>query len=210
MIIRVITGRVAPGSLDAVVESFRRELVPIASATDGLERFVVAARPLPDGSHELASMTLWTNVEVAMAAYGGALDAVRTLDARPHGEVLERVDFYEVDDDETRRRPWGGSAPRLRLTAGTVARGLDADIQKELRRRVPNLPAEVVEAYVGRRVIGSDVEIAFVSIWSGAPEDAALDVPLWPDISDRYDRFRIAVHDVLLEGSGLGGESSPA
>jgi hypothetical protein len=145
-----------------------------------------------------------------MAAYGGDLEAVRTLDARPHGEALERVDFYEVDDDEVRRGPASATPRRLRLTAGTIARGLDADIQKELRRRVPELPAEVVEAYVGRRVIGPDVEIAFVSIWSGAPDDAALDAPLWPDISDRYDRFRIAVHDVLLEGAGLGGESRPA
>jgi hypothetical protein len=207
VILRVVTGRVASGSLDAVVEAYARELVPVARATVGLDRFVVGARPLSDGGHELATMTLWSSVEAAMAAYGGNLDAVQTLDARPHGEILERVDYYELDDDEVRRGPASAAPTRLRLTAGTVARGLDADIQKELRRRFPELPAEVVEAYVGRRVLGSDVEIAFVSIWAAAPRGVALDAPLWPAISDRYDRFRIAVHDVLLEGSGLGGSS---
>jgi hypothetical protein len=31
-----------------------------------------------------------------------------------------------------------------------------------------------------------------------------LDAPLWPAISDRYDAFRIAVFDILIEGTGAG------
>ena len=106
-------------------------------------------------------MTVWSTVEAALAAFEGDLSAVRTLDGVGHGETLSRVDYYEVDDGAARRRP--GTATRLRLTAGTVARGLDADIQQELRRRLSELPAEAIDAYVGRRVLGDAVEIALVT-----------------------------------------------
>ena len=147
-------------------------------------------------------MTTWSTVEAALAAYNGDLTAVRTLDARTHGEELASVDYYEIDEGGARRRT--GAAAKLRLTAGTVAKGLDADIQQELRQRLPELPIEAIEAYVGRRVIGGAVEIALVTTWSAAPDGTSLDAPLWPGISSRYDVFRIAVHDILLEGAGGG------
>lgn len=202
MILRVVSGRVPAGELDHVVEAYRREYVPVAQATPGLDRYLVAARPSADGGHELAAMTTWSSVEAALVAYDGNLTSVRTLDGRGHGETLTAVDYYEIDDGGARRRT--GAATRLRLTAGTVARGLDADIQQELRRHLPELPVEAVEAYVGRRVLGDAVEIALVTTWSAAPAGASLDEPLWPTISNRYDVFRIAVHDILLEGAGRG------
>ena len=202
MILRVVSGRVPEGKLDVVVDAYRRDYVPIARRTAGLDRFVVAARSASDGGHELAAMTIWTTVEAAMEAYDGDLTAVRTLDDRSHGEELSRVDYYEIDEGGARRRT--GPSTRLRLTAGSVARGLDADIQQELRRRLPELPPEAIEAYVGRRVLGADVEIALVTSWSTAPAGVALDAPLWPGISDRYDVFRIAVFDILIEGTGAG------
>jgi hypothetical protein len=200
VILRVVSGRVPPGELDNVVESFRRDYEPVARRTSGLDRFAVGARALAAGSHELAALTLWASVESALEAYGGKLSTVRTIDGKSHGERLERVEYYEIDDDAARRRP--GSAAHLRLTSGRVARGQDADIQKELRGRLADLPAEAIEAYVGRRVHGADVEIAFVSLWSGVPPGVALDAPLFPTIADRYDEFRIALLDVLLEGAG--------
>jgi hypothetical protein len=202
MILRVVSGRVPEGRLDAVVESYRRDYVPIARRTAGLDRFVVAGQPASDGSHEFASMTIWTTVEAAMEAYAGDLTAVRTLDDQSHGETLSRVDYYEIDEGGARRR--AGASTRLRLTAGSVASGLDADIQQELRQRLPELPPEVIEAYVGRRVLGANVEIALVTSWSAAPAGVSLDAPLWPAISNRYDAFRIAVYDVLIEGTGGG------
>jgi len=147
-------------------------------------------------------MTTWTTVEAALEAYAGDLRAVRTLDGRNHGETLSGVDYYEIDEGGARRRT--GVSTRLRLTAGSVARGLDADIQQELRQRLPELPPEVIEAYVGRRVLGGEVEIALVTSWSAAPAGVALDEPLWPSISDRYDAFRIGVYDILIEGTGAG------
>ncbi|HEX2755051.1 MAG TPA: hypothetical protein VHM48_06290 [Candidatus Limnocylindrales bacterium] len=202
MILRIVSGRVPAGRLDAVVEAYRRDYVPIARQTVGLDRFLVAARLVPDGGHEFAAMTIWTSVEAALAAYDGNLAAARTLDGQGHGETLTRVDYYEIDAGGARRRT--GAATRLRLTAGTVARGLDADIQQELRRHLPDLPVEAIEAYVGRRVLGGAVEIALVTTWSAAPAGVSLDAPLWPSIADRYDTFRIVVHDVLLDGAGAG------
>jgi hypothetical protein len=204
VILRVVTGRVPPGALDAVVESYRRDYAPRAAATAGLDLYVVAARPATDGGHELAAMTLWTTVDAALAAYGGDLTVPRTLDGQNHGETFTGVDYYEIDAGGARRRAGSGARARLRLTAGTVARGLDADIQQELRRRLPDLPDEALDAFVGRRVLGADVEIALVTTWSAAPEGVDLEAPIWPSISDRYSAFRVGVHDVLLDGAGLG------
>jgi hypothetical protein len=121
MILRVVNGHVPDGRLDAVVDAFREGYVPIAHETAGLDRYVVAARPAPDGGHEMAAMTIWTTVEAALTAYGGDLTSVRTLDNRSHGEILSRVDYYEIDEGGARRQngapgqgeaPRGGEAPR--------------------------------------------------------------------------------------------------
>lgn len=202
VILRVVCGRVPPGALDTVVEAYRRDYVPIAAAAAGLDRFLVAGRVASGGGHELRAMTLWATVEAALDAYGGDLAAPRTLDGRTHGETLSEVDYYEVDAGGARRRP--GTPTRLRLTAGTVAPSLDADIQQELRRHLPDLPDEALEAFVGRRVHGAAVEIALVTTWSTAPAGVDLGAPLWPAIASRYDVFQVEVHDVLLEGHGAG------
>ena len=200
MILRIVSGRIPAGALDAVVDAYRRDYVPVAREAAGLDRFLIASRTMPDRSHELAAMTIWVSVEAALAAYGGDLAAVRTLDGRSHGESFTGVDYYEVDDAAARRGP--GAATRLRLTAGTVAQGLDADLQQQLRERLPDLPDEAVEAFVGRRVLGALVEIALVTTWTKAPAGVALEAPFWPAISDRYETFRIAVHDIAIEGPG--------
>ena len=143
-------------------------------------------------------MTLWTDLESASVALGGQLTALRVIDGVDHGEILERVDYYEVEIVEARRQP--GLPRYLRLTAGTVSRGLDADIQRELRSRLGELPPEVVEAYIGRRVRGPSVEIAFVSAWTDAAALERIERPVFPEISAQYDTFWIRLFDVLLEG----------
>jgi hypothetical protein len=198
VILRIVSGRIRPGRLDTVSDAYTNRYQPVAMGTAGLDRFLVATRPVAD-AHELTSMTLWSTVEAALAVYQGNLAAMRTLDDREHGEELTRVDYYEVDDGVILHE--GVDAGYLRLTAGTVARGLDADIQQELRRRLGSLPSDLAEGYVGRRVLGDVVEIAFVSTWSAAHDRASLEEPIWPDISSRYDAFRITVFDVLLTGS---------
>ena len=198
VILRIVSGRIRPGRLASVSDAYTTRYNDVAMDTAGLDRFLVATRPVDEG-HELASMTLWRTVEAALAVYQGNLSAMRTLDDREHGEELTHVDYYEVDDGVLRHQ--GVESAFLRLTAGTVARGLDADIQQELRRRLVDLPADVAEAYVGRRVLKALVEIAFVSTWSPGTERPPLKDPIWPDISSRYDAFRIAVFDVLLSGT---------
>jgi hypothetical protein len=197
MILRVVHGRIPGGRLDAVRTAFEREYVPRARARHGLDRFLIGIRPDGD-DHELALMTVWADVAAALVAYGGDLSAVRAIDNLDHGETLDRVEYYEVEIGATRRSD--GVPSRLRLTAGTVGKGLDADIQRELRSRLGGLDPEVVDAYVGRRVLGSRVEIAFVSTWTDAPPGRSLERPVWPDISAQYETFEIQVFEVLLEG----------
>jgi len=207
VILRVISGRIPPGMLDAVRGAYRRDYGPIARRTDGLARFVIGAAAADDGGHRMAGMTIWTSVEAALGAYGGDLSAPRTLDGQTHGETVDRVDYYELE--AVRTLPFDGAPTRLRLTAGTVARGLGAEIQQDLRAHLPDLPSEALEAYVGRRVLGPSVEIAFMSTWTSDPARFRLDAPLWPEISERYDTFRMEVHEILLAGSGPAGSEDP-
>ena len=202
MILRIVSGRIRKGRADAVACAYRKSYYPLAMQTPGLDSFVVGIAPV-DGDHAIAAMTRWRNVEAALAAYEGALSARRTLDAATHGEELTDVDYYEVDDATIRHA--GVEATYLRLTAGTVARGFDADIQQELRRRLVDLPPELAEGDVGRRVLGDVVEIAFVSTWSSGRDRASLEAPIWPQISARYDTFRISVFDIVLSGTPHAG-----
>ena len=202
-----MSGRIRPGERRAVTESFRAAYIPVARRTPGLNRFVVGTRPADDGGHHLAAMTIWESVELAVAAYGGDLTVPRTLDGRDHGAALDRVDYYELGAGRT--TPVDGEPTFLRLTAGTVMRGLDADIQQELRKRLSELPDEAIEAYVGRRVLGGSVEIAFASTWTREPDGIRLAAPIWPAISDRYERFRMELHEVALAGVGPSGLRAP-
>jgi hypothetical protein len=200
LLLRVVTGRIPAGDLAKVTASVQRSYAAAAAVLAGLERFLVGTWPRPESGddHGIAFMTLWADLESASAALGGDLTALRVLDRVDHGEILERVDYYEVDIFEARRHP---GVPRyLRLTAGTVSRGLDADIQRDLRSRLGELPPEVVDAYIGRRVRGPSVEIAFISAWTDAATVDRLQQPVFPEISAQYDTFWIRLFDVVLEG----------
>jgi hypothetical protein len=201
LLLRVVTGRVVSDRLASVKQSLERTYVPVAYALDGLERYLIGTRPsdAPEGGHRIAFMTLWRDLEAATIALAGQLSSPRVLDNLDHGEVLDHVDYYEVDIMAARRSP--GPSRYLRLTAGQVSRGLDADIQRELRARLGELGPEAVDAYVGRRVAGQAVEIAFVSTWTDAAVADRLRQPVWPEISSQYDVFWIELYDVLLEGS---------
>jgi hypothetical protein len=207
LILRVVSGRIRPGERHAVVESFRAAYSPIAALARGLNRFVIGTRAADDGGHDIAAMTVWDSVDLALRAYGGDLTVPRTLDGADHGAELDRVDYYELGAGRT--LPMESEPSFLRLTAGVVARGLDADIQQELRTRVRDLPDDAVEAYVGRRVLGASVEIAFASTWSRVPAGIQLDAPIWPSISERYETFRMELHEVAYAGVGPAGLRAP-
>jgi hypothetical protein len=188
---------VAPGRLPDLRASFGERYEPIARATPGLVRYHAAVRAEGEG-HRLVVVTFWTAVEAALVAYGGDLDTPRTLDGSDPFASLADVAYFEVDESQLRRADTSPTV--LRLTVGRVAQGADAGIQQELRARLHELDEGLSEAYVGRRFVGSDVEVAFVSTWSEAPAGRALDEPIWPDISSRYDAFEVETFTPILSG----------
>jgi hypothetical protein len=200
VILRVVRGRIRPGERDAVLSSVHADYEPILERTPGLLRFVLGLRAAEDGGDRLAALSIWDGLDSASAAYGD-LTVPRTIDGKDRGASYETVAYYELE--ALRISPPQAPRPRLlRVTAGTVRRGLDADIQQTLRERLAELPDEAVEAYVGRRVMGRAVEIAFLSTWSAEPPGRSLAEPIWPDISDRYETFALEVHEVAMIGDG--------
>jgi hypothetical protein len=198
MILRIVRGHVAADRLGALAEGFVRSYAPIARATPGLVRFHAAVRRV-EGGHELVVVTFWASLEAAMVAYDGDPVTPRTLDGLSADARLDDVSYFEVDETQLRRS--AGEPAVLRLTFGRVARGADAEIQQELRSRLHELDASMIEAYVGRRIIGSDVEVAFVSAWEAPPASRLLEEPFWPDIAARYDAFRIATYEPIVSGA---------
>ena len=104
----------------------------------------------------------------------------------------------ELADD--RRGEHEGSAHARRqqdarrlVTRGRPGRfskpGSDIEMLQTLRQRVPLVGDEMSEAYVGRRMVGHSVEVAFVSAWQRLPTDRVLEESFWSDIALRYDEF---------------------
>lgn len=171
----------------------------MAEQTVGLETFFLGARRDGDVGHRVVLMTLWATPEAAITAFGGDLSAFRTLDASKHGEQIDRVDYFEVDASGVSQP---ASPTILRVAAGQVKRGLDADIQQTLRGHIAAAPTELVNAWIGRRVLETNVEIGFFSTWSEAPPQVDLNAAVFPTVSDRYDTFRIEVFEILIQGAG--------
>ncbi len=198
MILRIVRGDVAPGGLQPLVDGFVRGYAPIARSTPGLIRFHVGVGPQPAES-EVVVVTFWSSVDAALDAYDGDLAQPRTLDGLAAHAELRDVAYWEVDETLLRR---SDRAPTLlRLTFGCVSEGADAAIQEELRRRLHLLEGAMTEAYIGRRLVGTEVEIAFVSAWSDVPEAHDLGSPVWPDISARYTSFDLGLYRPILSGT---------
>jgi hypothetical protein len=198
VILRIVRGTVAPDRLAGLAEGFVARFGPVARVTPGLVRYHLGIRPHgPD--HDLVAITFWASVEAAVAAYEGDLGVARTLAPLSDDARLTEVAYFEVDESHLRRTATDPAI--LRITVGRVAEGIDASIQAELRARMHELPDAMTEAYVGRRIVGADVEIAFVSAWERVPTDRPLDAPIWPDISARYDSFLVETYVPILSGS---------
>lgn len=202
MILRIVRGRVPGDRVDAVGSLFGDAFRSIARVTPGLVRFHAGVRPVEDGCVELVLVTFWGTVEAALEAYGGDLSTRSTLEDLREIADLREIEYFEVDESQLRRS--AADARFLRLTFGRVARGRDAEIQHDLRDRMHALEPEMSEAYVGRRIVGDDVEIAFVSAWQRPPASRSLDEPFWPDISSVYDSFRIATYEPLASAAPAG------
>lgn len=198
MILRIVRGRVPDAELDSLRATMMGAFEPTARETPGLRRYHAATRATADGGHELVVLTCWESVDDALRAYGGDLDAVRTLhDLSPHAD-LDAVAYFELDEVNDRHSEVPPAL--LRLSAGRVARGADADIQRELRARMKDLGPRVTEAYVARRIVDDAVEVAFVSAWEQEDPSRPLAAAFWPDISARYDAFEVAVYRPIASG----------
>jgi len=198
MILRIVRGTVADADMDALRVAAAVDYDAAARVTPGLQRYHAATRPTPDGGHELVALTCWEGVDDALRAYDGDLDAARSLAGLDSHADLRDVAYFELD--EARERRSDASPKYLRITIGRVARGVDADIQGELRLRMGELGPLVSEAWVARRIIGAEVEVAFISAWDCEDPSLPLDGPLWPDISARYDAFEVSVYQPLSSG----------
>jgi hypothetical protein len=197
VILRIVRGAIAPGGLDAVAAGFAGAYPARARGVPGLVRFHAGVRPEGEG-HALALVTFWTSVDAALEAFDGDLDAPRALIDVGPVVTLSGVAYFEVDESQLRRSP--SDPVGLRLAVGRVHQGLDASLQQELRRRLHELDADVTEAHVARRIVGTDVEVAFVSAWARMPAGRSLDEPIWPDIASRYDWFGAETFDLLATG----------
>ena len=180
MILRIVRGRVAIDRVEGLTAALGATPDGHVRATPGLVRSHVGLRGLEGDEREVVLVTCWETVDAAVAEEAGT------------GGVA----FFEVDESTLRRSD--AAAHVLRLSVGRVARGMDVDIQGVLRERMHLLGSEMTEGYVGRRILGNDVEIAFISAWDREPEGRTLDGPIWPDISAGYDAFEVATFRPLV------------
>jgi len=206
VILRIVRGDVAPGALQPLIDGFVEGYAPRARATPGLVRYYVGLGPQPDET-EVVAITLWTSVDAAIAAFDGDLAQPRMLDGVSANANLREVAYWEVEETLLRRSD--REPERLRLTFGRVSQGADAAIQEELRQRLHTLEPGMTEAYLGRRLVDTDVEIAFISVWSSVLEGRDLTTPVWPDISTRYTSFALELYRPILSGTPAANLPGP-
>ena len=189
MILRIVRGRVAVNRVEALAAALAASSGSRSRSTPGLLRSHVGLRPLTADECEVVLVSCWETVDAAISSAGDAAGGAASLDGAAAGARLDEVAYFEVDESMIRRSE--AAADLLRLSVGRVARGLDVDIQQELRQRMHLLDPEMSEGYVGRRILGDDVEIAFISAWEREPLGRSLDAPVWPDLSANYDAFEV-------------------
>ena len=194
MILRMVRGRILPGRHEALraglVASFSqvREL-------PGLLQAYMALRSSPDGN-EFAVVSTWTTPAATMAAFGPEVNRVATVPGVSEHLDFRTVEHFEVDESVVVHADVPPAVARIAV--GAIELGGDVEVQQELRRRIPELGAEVVEAAVGRRIRDRMVEVAFVTLWSGRPAGLPLEEPVFPDVAERYSSYSIEVYDEVL------------
>jgi hypothetical protein len=197
VILRMVRGRLPSTRLSVLNESFGSEYVADTLRRPGLARFHVGLRP--DGAdHELIAVSYWSSVETAVAAFGD-LASPKTLGNLGSLADFSGADYYEID--EAVIRPTTAEPIVLRWAAGRLDPGEDVEAQGELRRRLPQIDSAMTQGYVGRRLVGSQVEVAFVSTWAGPPRVGALEEPIWPDITGRYHHFFVRTYVLVRDAA---------
>ena len=187
----MVRGRVLPGRHEKLRAGLRSSL-PQVRELGGVLRVNVGLRSVPEGN-EFATVTTWATADDTVAAFGPNVDGIAMVAGVTEHLDVRTVEHFELDESVTIQH----EAPRaiLRIAVGSIELGSDAEIQQELRRRVPELGGDVVEAYVGRRIRDRMVEVAFVTLWSGRPARLTLEDPVFPDVAERYASYAIEVYE---------------
>jgi hypothetical protein len=199
LILRAIRGRANRAELAALQAALVEALGSPASPGHGLARFHLGSRSAransgaADATLDVALLSFWDAAESAAAGDARSISPLSL--ARPHVRDLD-IAHFEVD--ETIVRHSREQPVALRIATGRFSKpGADAEMQNLLRDRALLIDDEMTEAYVGRRLDGSAVEVTFVSAWRRLPADRSLEQAFWPDIALRYDQFSVEVYAAI-------------
>lgn len=138
-------------------------------------------------------VSCWRSAEAAAEG-----DVRQTSPMRIASNHLDRIEVAHFELDLVEVRDPEARPAFVRLATGRFSRpGADVEMQDLLRERLNALGPQMIEAYVGRRLLGRAIEVTFVSVWTAAPAGIDLEDAFWPDISLRYDEFDVEVYRTL-------------
>jgi hypothetical protein len=187
----MVRGRVLPGRHEVLRAGLDASLAQIRDL-GGILQVNVGLRSVPEGN-EFALVTTWATADANVAAFGPNVDGIARIAGVTEYLDVRAVEHFELDESVTVQHE--AQRAILRIAVGSIELGSDAEIQQELRRRIPELGNEVVEAYVGRRIRDRMIEVAFVTLWSGRRANLTLEDPVFPDMADRYASYTIEVYE---------------
>ena len=196
MILQVIRGRARPDQVDALGVALDEKTGSNGHEDGGPIRLHWGTRP---AGEELDAIIIssWLTFEAAMDADARGISPLGIARA-----TLPTAEAAHFELDETIVRNSAQAAIAIRLGIGRFSKpGSDIEMLETLRQRVPLVGDEMSEAYVGRRMVGHSVEVAFVSAWQRLPTDRVLEESFWSDVALRYDEFTVEVYSTMA-GSG--------
>jgi hypothetical protein len=183
-----------PGRLEPFRAGAARTLPGLLRTTPAIIRAHAGVRRTPAGD-EVAIVTAWATPEAAMAVLGPELGPGREIPGMSEHLASIRIDHYEID--ELRVFAEDSAPSMVRIAAGWIELGADAEIQQELRRRLDELGDDVMEACVGRRIGGPNVEVVLVTAWRAQPAGRSLEEPLFPEIAGRYRALQVELYEAI-------------
>ena len=219
MILRVIHGRGAPGQLEAVAAALGEIYAPARPVESAIARLHLGQRRIPvegeSGGGDVAADHAFAHnattrhkaaddIEICVLSCWRSAEAASAADARgtsplaiARAELPDlSVEHFEID--ETVLLDVDRPARVLRIATGQFSKlGADKEMLDVLRQRVPTIGAPMVEAHIGRRLVGREVRITFVSSWSEAPSGQDLRDAFWTDIALRYESFDVRVYEAV-------------
>jgi heme-degrading monooxygenase HmoA len=195
LILRMVRGRILPGRHEALRAGLAASFSQVRQMP-GLVQAHMALRSSAEGN-EFAVISTWETVDATIAAFGPEVNRVAAVPGVSECLDFKTVEHFEVDESVVVH---ADVPPALaRIAVGAIQLGEDVEVQQELRRRIPELGTDVVEATVGRRILGRMVEVAFVTMWSGQPANRPLEAPVVPDVAERYSAYSIEVYDEVFQ-----------